>query len=53
MKKIKILIPIYNDWQSAFKLLKNINSEIVDLEDEVAIGGKVFAVGRFLNKDLQ
>ena len=26
--------------------------EQVDLGDEVAIGGKVFAVGRFLNKDL-
>ena len=23
---IKILIPIYNDWQSAFKLLEEINS---------------------------
>ena len=27
MNKIKILIPIYNDWQSVFKLLENINSE--------------------------
>ena len=35
--KIKILIPIYNDWQSAFKLLENINSEIVGLEDEVSV----------------
>jgi len=32
MKKIKILIPIYNDWQSAFKLLENIDNEISKLE---------------------
>ena len=32
--KIKILIPIYNDWQSVFKLLENINSEISGLEHE-------------------
>ena len=35
--KIKILIPIYNDWQSVFKLLENINSEIAGLEDEVSV----------------
>jgi len=35
--KIKILIPIYNDWQSAFKLLENINSEIAGLEYEVSV----------------
>ena len=35
--KIKILIPIYNDWQSAFKLLENIDSEIVGLKDEVSV----------------
>jgi hypothetical protein len=34
MKKIKILIPIYNDWQSVFKLLENINSEVSGLEHE-------------------
>ena len=34
--KIKILIPIYNDWQSVFKLLENIDSEITGLEDEVS-----------------
>ena len=26
--KIKILIPVYNDWQSVVKLLENINSEV-------------------------
>ena len=35
--KIKILIPIYNDWQSVFKLLENINSEIIGLEDEISV----------------
>ena len=30
--KIKILIPVYNDWQSVFKLLENINSEMNNLE---------------------
>ena len=32
--KIKILIPVYNDWQSVFKLLENINSEVLGLEHE-------------------
>ena len=27
--KIIILIPIYNDWQSATKLLDNINNEVM------------------------
>ena len=35
--KIKMLIPIYNDWQSVFKLLENIDSEIESLEDEVSV----------------
>jgi len=35
--KIKILIPNYNDWQSVFKLLENIDSQIIDLEVEVSI----------------
>ena len=37
MKKIKILIPIYNDWQSVFKLLENINSEVSNLSHEFSI----------------
>ena len=37
MRKIKILIPVYNDWQSVFKLLKNINSAILRLEDEFSV----------------
>ena len=34
--RIKILIPIYNDWQSVFKLLENIDSEITGLDAEVS-----------------
>ena len=37
MKKIKILIPVYNDWQSVFKLLENINSEVSNLSHEFSI----------------
>ena len=32
--RIKILISNYNDWQSVFKLLENINSEVLSLEHE-------------------
>ena len=35
--KIKILIPIYNDWQSVFKLLENIDSEIESLAAKVSV----------------
>ena len=28
MKKIIILIPVYNDWESVFKLIKNIDIQI-------------------------
>ena len=37
MRKIKILIPVYNDWQSVFKLLDNINSEVSTLDDEFSV----------------
>ena len=37
MSKIKILIPVYNDWQSVFKLLENINSEVSALDDEFSV----------------
>ena len=37
MKKIKILIPLYNDWQSVFKLLENINSEVSTLNHEFSV----------------
>jgi glycosyltransferase involved in cell wall biosynthesis len=37
MKKIKILIPVYNDWQSVFKLLENINFEVSSLEGEFSV----------------
>ena len=35
--KIKILIPVYNDWQSVFKLLENINSEVSNLGHEFSV----------------
>ena len=35
--KIKILIPVYNDWQSVFKLLENINSEVSNLDYEFSV----------------
>jgi len=37
MSKIKILIPIYNDWQSAFKLLEDIDLQVRDLKHEFSI----------------
>jgi len=35
--KIKILIPVYNDWQSVIKLLENINLEISNLSHEFSV----------------
>jgi len=35
--KIKILIPVYNDWQSVFKLLEIISSEVSSLEYEFSV----------------
>jgi hypothetical protein len=37
MNKIKILIPVYNDWQSVFKLLENINSKVLKLDAEFSV----------------
>ena len=37
MNKIKILIPVYNDWQSVFKLLKDINSEVSTIDSEFSV----------------
>ena len=37
MKKIIILIPVFNDWQSLFKLLENINNEVLNLDAEFSI----------------
>ena len=37
MKKIKILIPVYNDWQSVFKLMENINLEVSSLDSEFSV----------------
>ena len=35
--KIKILIPIFNDWQSVFKLLDEINKLSLDSEFQLSI----------------
>ena len=37
MSKIKILIPVYNDWKSVFKLLENINLEVSTLDSEFSV----------------
>mgnify|MGYP001483753478 CR=1 FL=1 len=37
MKKFKILIPVYNDWQSLSKLLNNIDNEIEHLSHDISI----------------
>ncbi|MDB9826822.1 glycosyltransferase family 2 protein [Candidatus Pelagibacter sp.] len=37
MNKIKILIPVYNDWRSVFKLLENINLEVLTLDAEFSV----------------
>ena len=37
MKKVKILIPIYNDWQSVSKLTDEINKLNIDPEYEISI----------------
>ena len=37
MKKIKILIPVFNDWQSLSKLLNNIDKVINDIDYEISI----------------
>ena len=37
MSKIKILIPVYNDWKSVFKLLEDIDLQVNDLKHEFSI----------------
>jgi hypothetical protein len=37
MNQIKILIPVYNDWQSVSKLLDKINSQVLRLDTEFSI----------------
>ena len=37
MKKLIILIPVYNDWKSVFKLLENIDLQIIDWDTEVSV----------------
>ena len=35
--KIKVLIPLYNDWQSLLKLLENINYQVSDIDKIISI----------------
>ena len=35
--KVKILIPIYNDWRSVFELLKNTDQEIKNINAEISV----------------
>ena len=35
--KIKILIPVYNDWQSVFKLVNEINNLLIDPRFEISV----------------
>ena len=37
MKKFTILIPVYNDWTSAFILLKNIDVQVANWDAEVSV----------------
>ena len=37
MKKYIILIPVYNDWQSVFKLLKEIDFQVSKWNADVSI----------------
>ena len=37
MKKFIILIPVYNDWKSLFKLLENINIEMSNQNNHVSV----------------
>ena len=39
--KIKVLIPIFNDWQSLFKLLENIDHQIFNLDAIFIADGKL------------
>ena len=35
--KVKILIPVFNDWQSVFKLLEDINFNVSSLDHEISV----------------
>ena len=37
MKKIKILIPIYNDWQSLNKLLSDIDKHLEESQHDISL----------------
>ena len=35
--KIKVLIPVYNDWQSVFKLIEEINNLSITFDFQISI----------------
>ena len=35
--KIKVLIPVYNDWQSVFKLIEEINNLSITSDFQISI----------------
>ena len=37
MKKTKILVPVYNDWQSAFKLLEEIDAHLEGWDADISV----------------
>jgi hypothetical protein len=37
MKKTKILVPVYNDWQSAFKLLEEIDGQLEGWDADISV----------------
>ena len=53
MIKFKILIPCYNDWKSLFKLLNNIDNNIImfDAEFSVLIVNDCSTENHSINKD--
>ena len=37
MKKVKILIPVYNDWQSVSKLIDEIDNLLINSEYQISV----------------
>ena len=52
--KVKIIIPIYNDWQSVFKLFEEINNLKIDKNFEILVmcgsGNRSQRAAELLNK---
>ena len=48
--KIKILIPVYNDWQSVFKLIEEIDQLQISDEFQISILCQFLEVYGFIRK---